>query len=670
MKKIKLTLLALVGLSASVFGQANISIEAPPLDEQNASWAAPSVPNGTSSAAYHRGCFYITQAELSRLALTNSVITSFGFDYYRGANVATNGQFTLYLQNTNDLTYNKGLSFSTAIVGMSTTYTGNLTVPGNGGAATPTAAASVNLTTPFTYTGGGLYVAWDWYGAAANATVFARAMANVALTTGGGYASASSAGPAPDPLTTYQFRPVMRFTAANTATNDLSVIRVTNPGMMSKMIGVGHVITAQIKNNSVNAVTNVPVSLNITGPNAFTNTKTIPTIGAGGLVTVSFDPYNPTANGMSTISVNVPSDQYTANDLSWVQTQSVNCTDYSNSPPYLASEFNDGSYGYGGAAAIVTRITPPADATLTAIKFVVGAGASAVGMRGVLLDAGGTMIAATRSLNVNGPAAAGGQVFTTFRFDTAQALTSGTTYYFGMEQLNGGFPFATRDVANYRIFANQYFNAPAGGGAIGGVQNQMGEVGIQAVLNFSNTFITASPSSPIVCNNRGIPVGEREIVTITAAGANGITYQWSGTGTTVPVSYTASSIVLTPSINPLQGTYNFSVTATHPASGCKSNQAVVTLTLANCTGIPDNSGFGNNIVVYPNPVVNGKAIVKGLEGTNYVTVYNVLGQVVQSSKTEASEVEVDLQNQAAGSYMVKVTGATGQSKVIKINKAN
>jgi hypothetical protein len=671
MKKITLSLFAIIGLSTSFFGQAVISVEAPQYSETEGSWAAFATPSGTASSAYHRACYFVTASELARLAQTNSVITSFGLDFIAGAGTApTAGQFTLYLQNTSDALYSKSLTFTTALQGMTQTYTGNLSVPARGAAATPTVATVVNLSTPFTYTGGGLYVAWDWFGATANATSFSRAMCNVGLpaASAGANAVAPSAGPAPTALTPSQFRPCMRFGATNTATNEVSVVRINALGAVTKIGTTGEAITAQIRNNGINALSNVPVTLSITGANPFTNTQTLSTIAAGAIATVTFSNYNPTANGQSTMVVTVPNDQYAYGNSTWAWTQTVSCSDVGNSPSFLAPDFNDGPYGYGGPAALVTKLTPSNNATLTAIKFVIPTGAANVAIRGVFLDASGTLVAATKSVNVNGPAAASGQVYTTYKFDTILELTAGTLYYYGIEQLNSGFVFATTENYNFRQFSGQFFNAPAGGGSIGGVQNQMGYVAMQSVLNFSNTYITASATKTLVCNNRGVSIGDRDTTRLVASGVSGQTFAWTPG---ISTSSNGLSIVVSPSLNANQGLFNYSVTATHVASGCKSNVAVITLSIQNCfTSLVDNTGFGTSIVVYPNPVTNNKTTVKGLEGSNTITVFNVLGQSVLNFTTKEEDVEIDLSNQPTGNYMVKITNSSTQSKVVKVIKQN
>ena len=353
MKKITLLLVALAAFSGTSSAQAVISVDAP---QYNGDWAAligpngfvsPSVASPTTSYAYNRACYLVTQAELTRLATTNSVITDFGFDFYRPGSVAVTGQFTLYLQNTADVTYNKGLTFSSIISGMPVNYNGNLTIPGSALAAT--AAVSVPLSSTFTYTGGGIYVAYDWLTATPNSTAFARYLSHddsqSTTPSLGANAVAPIGGPAPATLTVDTRRPAMRFKATNTATNEVGFITMQAPGLVSKLVNPGHSITAVIRNNSINALSNVPVTLNISGANTYNNTQTVPTIAAGALATVIFTPNASTTSGVNTMTVSLAADQYTLNNASLTWSQTVGCTDYGNNPPYAAATFSSGSYG-------------------------------------------------------------------------------------------------------------------------------------------------------------------------------------------------------------------------------------------------------------------------------------------------------------------------------------
>lgn len=651
MKKITLALLLALGISKSGLSQAVISVDAPQYD--GGSFSAYLGPAGTATNAYQRGCYLITQAELTRMIATNSVITNFGFDFYRPASTPITGQFTLYIENTSDVTYSKGVSFPGLLTGMSTNYTGNLVLPGSTSAAT--AAVSIPLSSAFTWTGGGIYVAWDWYSATSTATAPARYLGNYDPSNPQGvHGSAPAAGPAPTTLVTDDTRPVMRFSAVNTATNEVGIIKMQAPGLVSKLMNPGHAITAQIRNNSANALTNVPVTLSVTGANSYNDVQTVSSIPAGATATVSFAPFVPTTNGLNNMTVTVAADQFTNNN-SWAWTQTVNCTDYGNNPAFAASTFSSGSYGYGGQAIIATPMSAPANCSITTIKFAPGNGTVATSVCGVLMDAGGSIIAMTNTVNLT---AANFGTFSNLKFTPAESLTGGTDYYIGVAQLVGNtFPFATASVpADYNL--NLYYTVPIAGGSIGSAQNQMGYLGIQAVLGFTQTEISVAATKTIVCKQDGPGT-----VTLSALSDGLDTYTWTPGGQ-------GAIVVVTPTVPGATGSVNYNVTGTDTQSGCRSTLTSITVSVSACVGLADNNSNGFNINLFPNPTANGKSTITGLVGSNVITVMNTLGQVVAKFTTSEETAGIDLSNQPSGNYIVKITDSSNESRMVKVINQN
>lgn len=103
-------------------------------------------------------------------------------------------------------------------------------------------------------------------------------------------------------------------------------------------------------------------------------------------------------------------------------------------------------------------------------------------------------------------------------------------------------------------------------------------------------------------------------------------------------------------------------------SGAKTQEVKTwTLQIANCgiVGVNENQ-LNANMNVYPNPAINGKVNISGLEGTNTVAVYNMIGQLVSTETTNAEVVTVDLKGRTAGTYVIRVTDSTNHSKVVKV----
>jgi hypothetical protein len=651
MKKITFGLMAFLAAQPMLQAQVNTQVQAPPYD---LSWSTLHAPMGTQ--LWHRGCYLVKQSELTGLALTNSVITKVGFDVLASAGVAATGQMTLYLQNTTDATYSKGFNFPTCLVGMQNSYSGSFPLPA---ASANTTTIWNTLTNTLPYSGGGLYVAWEFsLTAVAGNTV--QYMTNTSgLTTGGGY-TVSSVSPPPNTIQTHSssaaFRPCFRFEAANTATNELEIIRMTAPGKMSKLFSTGHVITAVVRNNSAQTLTNIPVSLTVAGANPFTDIATVNSLGAGLTTTVSFLPYLPTNTGLSTMTVTVPPDQLPANDdATWAQT--VTCVDFASIPPLPATSFTSPAYGWNPTVGGIYsyKMRPPSNCSLTAMQMAQATGTMNGSMYGVLMDASGVILATSQTVALTNVSSI---TFIDFKFNPPVSITGGTDYLFGVAQppYTGSqyFPFA--NIAVTPTVTNFYLSAITGGAP---TNAHRGYIAIGALLSFPSTTISVAQTKTVVCK------ADRAPLTLTATGAQ--SYAWS-----IPGAGTGSTAVVTPTIqnSQSQGIVQYSVSGTFttgPAAGCKSADAVVQFSVAPCLGMNDLDNYAD-IQLFPNPVSNGKLTVNGLQGKNTIVVMNTLGQTVITSVTDAETTDLDMSALANGNYLVRITDDANRVKSVKVSK--
>lgn len=741
MKKITLlALLAVVAFTKPAFGQT-VSISAP---EYNGDWSALIGPNGyqnsatspTTTYAYNRACYLITQAELTRMIATNSVITDFGFDFIGTHNVPITGSFTLYMANTADVTYNAGTTFSSIIPTMQVCYNSNMTLPGSTSSATN--AVSIPLSSSFTWTGGGIYVAWDWHAATNTATTYARYLSSYDGVSMGANAMGPAAGPAPATLTVDVRRPSMRFRAVNTATNEIGVASMAASGLISKL-APSQTISAIVFNNSYITKTNIPVTLSVTGANSYNNTQNIATLAPGATTQVNFTGFNATTNGLNSMTLTVPSDQYNFNN-GFIWTQTVNCTDFGNCPPAAASNYSDASYGYGSPAIICTPIHATGNYSMAGVKYAPSQTPNgSYSLCAVLLDAGGNILAMTNTLSLS---AASFGTYANFKFTPPYALTSGTDYYYGIAQLTGGvYPLGTQAVLATQNL-NLYYYAPIAGGAIGNAQNQMGYLGLEAVYGFSATTIVTSASNTLVCKSAGTTVtltasgpssftwtpinqtGSVVVVTPTVSGQSGnVNYNVTGTdavsgcksaATIISVSVAASptvnisatqtlicgtemgaksitltangtagtdytwaptgdlsnQVIVTPSLSTPSGTIAYTVVGSNSVTNCQSNVASITISVSLCTGINSNGLSTADLKLFPNPSVNGKVTVNGLTGTNMITVFNTLGQVVLTKQVSEETADLDLSGQPSGNYLIKIMDANKETRTIKLINQN
>lgn len=427
-------------------------------------------PNGFNSHAFLRASSLVLTSEVSAIPVSTT-LTSIGFTTTAGADMAVSGTMTVYLQNSGDATFSKGTNWSTIITGMTAAYVGTYTVPASA------TTIDLNLTTPFVYTGGSIYVAYDFTSSGPFAsTTPATYGANNTLA--GGCVSASSASVAPTTLGTTSFRPSFRF-GFPALTNDMSVEYINTIGTVPQVLGSTNLtLSAVVRNNSNGPLSNVPVTANFTGANTYANTQTITSIASGATATVNFSTWNPAVIGASTINVSVPADQNNANN-SRTFSNMVTCNTggmAQNPASYLQSVgFNTVS------GCLSTEVQLPVNASLTGVNVAISSNTASVGnnVYGVMFDATGTLLAAS----ANTLTISNGDLNTihTFSFASAVPVTAAQIFYIGMAQtpntVTGYFPFGAYSTPY--LNAAYYTNA-IGGGTLALLGPNLGQFGISA----------------------------------------------------------------------------------------------------------------------------------------------------------------------------------------------
>jgi hypothetical protein len=186
MKKITLLfVLLLSAISTDIYAQTDYL----PVGAGNSSTQVRG-PQGTNR--YHRSVWILTAAEMTAAGFTTgNTINALGFNYINGLDIATTGNIQIYLQNSTDTANTKGTAWTSVITGMTSTYNGSVTLP------TASGDFYMPLSTNFNYTGGSLYVAFDYQNAAGNlATVPSTIPANTAVASGTRTATSATAIPA------------------------------------------------------------------------------------------------------------------------------------------------------------------------------------------------------------------------------------------------------------------------------------------------------------------------------------------------------------------------------------------------------------------------------------------------------------------------------------------
>ena len=664
--------------------QATSIYEAP---QNNLTTTQLRAPNGLATSAYMRACALVLQTELGYIP-NGSTLTTFGFTLTTSSSVSTPvaGNFTLYLQNTTDVANNKGTTWSTIPTGMTVCYASILTIP----IAAATTSVVVTLSTPFAYTGGGLYVAYDWYSAGPYSTAPATFWAeNAALTTG--CSSSVSATGAPATLTSSNFRPSFLFGFANPYVNDVAVYAIEAPGRIAGALGITHTVGAWVKNMSNVPLSNITLTASAAGANVYANTQTVSSLAAGATTFVTFGPFNPAQPGSQTISVTPPNDNYNPNN-SKGYLQEVTCDIMGQGPAVSGYSFN--SVGFNtGAGIISTPFNNVATNTLVGIRGAVSTNTAAVGnaVYGVLMSSAGAIIATSNNLVITNAMLG---TFVTFNFATPPVMNPATTYYLGFAQTAnttlGYFPSGTYGT-NY-LQPNLFYTNAITGGALTVLPNNFGFFGIEAVLAHSVTVSALSPT--LSCGSNAILTASSSTNYSWSTGANTSTiavtnatatsfYTVSATNTlgcmaskvvTVNVTPIALSVAVSPTLVcagkavtlTASGAANFTWTAT---SGTSSGVSISDTPISNIS----YSLAGNNpngcaastvfvLLVNPLPVLNLASTNGSVCLGNTVTLIGSGTSASYSWSTGQTSSSITFTPSATATYTVFGTSAVGCTK--------
>lgn len=428
-------------------------------------------PNGTSSHTSLRACYFVPSSEIA--ATLQGTVSSFGFQFTSTlCNQPASGTITVYLQNTGATSYTLGTSWSTATVGMTQVFSGVYNLP------TGTGPAVVDFQFPsnFAYTGGGLYVAYEYTGGqfSSGAGVYS-AFTNSAVNCGA--TNTSSLLPAVNTLSTTTFRPLFRFGTPNSYTNEAKVSIINAPGKVSQQTGLTHTISANIFNGSNTTLTNIPVDLNIIGTNAFTAQVVIPALAAGSSTTVMFPSYNPTVLGISNINVSIPADQVNTNNAAAFN-QSVTCDIIATGPASFAPTSYSSGVGFNaGSGVIYSRFSIPTTQSLIAADIGISSGVSNLGnsVYAVVSTSAGVVLATSQTLVITNTEL---NNFYTFNFSPI-SFSANVPYYVGLAQTVGSagyFPLGATPAPSAPSF---YVTQALTGGALNALTNNLGYFAIE-----------------------------------------------------------------------------------------------------------------------------------------------------------------------------------------------
>jgi hypothetical protein len=490
MKKSTLSIFASLMTFGSLMAQPFTAVTAPATSSANGTTGA-RAPNGTIGHTVMRGQYFVPASELSSLSAT---VQSFGFVLTNGVNAAANGTLTIYLQNTPATSYTNGTTWTTG--GMTQVYSGTYNIP-----VVPTATTiDFPLSTTFTYSPGqGINVAYEYTAAVTSSSFAVYTAYSGPVTQGATGASTTITTPT---LGTTAFRPLFRFGAVNTVTNDIGVNFIVSPQVIATRVSTTHAVMAEIRNNSNATLNNVGVGLGVTGAVTHTAALIVPSLASGASTMVTFTPYSyaSTLTGVANISVSVLSDQNNANNLASIS-QTINCNGQASGPDVGGALFGNG-IGYNtGQGILSNKMRFQAAATLTSIAVAISTPTSNLGnnMYAVVSNSVGTIIGTTGTVTI---ANANLTTYTSFTMASPLALNANEDYYIGVAQPSnavGYFPVASFTSATNQVPPQTLFSQPIAGGAPVAQNSSLGFLGIKPM--FQGTCTATSVGLTEVKNN-------------------------------------------------------------------------------------------------------------------------------------------------------------------------
>ncbi|MFN3951835.1 MAG: fibronectin type III domain-containing protein [Thermaurantimonas sp.] len=470
-------------------------------------------PNGTAGHTYMRAAMIIRQNEFQTAGIdSNTILRGMGFTLSAPTSGSVTGIFKIYVQNTTDINYNKGTSWTGIIPGMNLVFEDTVIIPSG------QTLYNILFDSVFTYSGQNLYLAYDWQMISPAAPSAFTYLSNNTIASS--LVSAASATVPPATLAATAFRPEIRW-AVDKKANDLEVRALWAKGKNATPWGKPETIQAVIVNNGY-LPQNKNVTLTVTGANSATFTAGVNLL-SGQSTTVTFN-YTNTNLGFSTLTASVPPDDAPGNNQkSYVQ-------DLTNDRFSYADTTLSGVSGVGfntGSGLLLTRYSVNGTRSVSGVRVRLSNNAPSIGQTiyPVLLKDSIIVAQGANYVIVAGDTSS----YKTFTFPTPVTFTN-EDFYVGIAQTvgtQGYFPLSFQSENPSRPDA--YYSAALSGTGLTPVNNF--RLMIEAILNVPDTLTPFALATP--ANNTSYTATGSGSVTITwqksqrAVGtAPAVTYEW------------------------------------------------------------------------------------------------------------------------------------------------
>lgn len=364
----------------------------------------------TASATQYNRHAYIYPASLLGPLSHGDVITSVAFERTGTAAMSGNPNFKIYIGNHVDSDWGSGsILWDTTAASYTLVYDTDPTAAVGASAG----LREFNFTTPYSWDttkGTNLVVLVEYIQATAQTASILWTYDNAAGVPGYAanqtkYAGGTSATPSNTLSSSNERHPKIKVNFPKP--NDAEVNLVYTLGKLPIPFGNPHVVSALVSNAGTNSLTNLNVSLNISGANVFADVQTIASLAPGASTLVSFSGFSPTNLGANTVTVSVPNDDVNSNNSA-----SAALETNPNAVTYAQGTVPSGGVGFTGATGdFVAKFAVNSQQLLNRVDVVFSTGgqpfqigvwdaAGAGGTPGTNLYSGDTLTSSSGSFTV------------------------------------------------------------------------------------------------------------------------------------------------------------------------------------------------------------------------------------------------------------------------------
>lgn len=404
---------------------------------------------------FHRSSAVYKASEFVGVINSGQQIYSIGYQITAAATAAVTGNIKIWMVNTPDSSFLRSTIWDTLLalpVAMQQVYDGPLTI-------NPTTGVyNIPFQNAFNYSGGGVYVAFEWNipgvvstsaSYACNSTGVVNGQRNVQgnVSFGATLSQASS------------FRPYVSWGVSRLA-NDLAVTNTYVLGTAAQGITGPTPIRVRVRNDGALTATNRTVTVNVSGANTFSGTANIASLALDSITIVTVNGFTPTNLGDNIVTASVANDDNNLNNSrSALQLVRVNRLGHADSTTAT------GAVGFNAASGLLLqrhRVSVPRQ--ITQVNMVIGSGVANIGksVYAVVTNDTGAIIAQSAPFVIDTPSL---NNFRTFQLITPVIIPANTVFFVGMAQpasTPGYFPLGFSTETPIRD--TSIYTAPLAGG--------------------------------------------------------------------------------------------------------------------------------------------------------------------------------------------------------------